>query len=41
MVVQADGKILVGGDFTGYVTRLNTDGSVDSTFTPPSLDGRV
>lgn len=39
MVVQHDGKILVGGDFTsfnnitkGHLVRLNPDGSVDDTF---------
>jgi uncharacterized delta-60 repeat protein len=39
IVTQADGKILVGGDFTTYngitenrIIRLNTDGSKDSTF---------
>jgi uncharacterized delta-60 repeat protein len=38
--IQFDGKILVGGDFTTYngsnanrIIRLNTDGSVDNTFT--------
>jgi uncharacterized delta-60 repeat protein len=38
-VVQPDGKVLVGGNFTKYYTenkrglvRLNTDGSVDSSF---------
>lgn len=38
---QIDGKVLVGGFFTSYngtssphVARLNTDGSLDSTFTP-------
>ena len=37
--VQTDGKILVGGEFTTYngnsqkyIVRLNTDGSVDSSF---------
>ena len=37
--IQADGKILIGGDFTSYngtgangIIRLNTDGSVDGTF---------
>lgn len=30
--VQPDGKILVGGDFTGRLARLNADGSVDTTF---------
>jgi uncharacterized delta-60 repeat protein len=39
IVVQSDGKILIGGDFTrvnavnrGKVARLNTDGSLDATF---------
>ncbi|WP_158607195.1 PKD domain-containing protein [Pontibacter oryzae] len=39
LVTQADGKVLAGGDFTSYngkqqgrIARLNTDGSVDSTF---------
>ena len=38
--MQADGKILVGGDFTtlagqsrGCLGRLNADGSLDTTFT--------
>ena len=38
--IQSDDKILVGGGFTGYtgdsfskIIRLNTDGSIDSTFT--------
>jgi uncharacterized delta-60 repeat protein len=38
--IQSDDKILVGGGFTGYtgdsfskIIRLNTDGSVDNTFT--------
>jgi len=37
--VQSDGKIIVGGDFTSYsgvslnrIVRLNTDGSIDNTF---------
>jgi uncharacterized delta-60 repeat protein len=37
--LQSDGKILVGGDFTSYsgvsrnrIIRLNTDGSVDTSF---------
>jgi uncharacterized delta-60 repeat protein len=41
LAVQADGKILMGGTFTtvGWVTRnciarLNTDGTLDSTFNP-------
>ena len=39
IVIQADGKILVGGDFDSYndetqnnITRLNTDGSRDTAF---------
>ena len=39
LAIQADGKILVGGDFTTYngntanrIVRLNTDGTVDSSF---------
>lgn len=42
IVVQTDGKILIGGDFTSYngttrkyVARLNTDGSLDTSFAPP------
>jgi uncharacterized delta-60 repeat protein len=40
MVLQADGKILAIGDFTGYngtsvpgIVRINTDGTLDGTFT--------
>lgn len=45
---QADGRLLVGGcggiagetpDSAGPVTRLNADGSLDSSFTPPPLGG--
>ncbi|HOX57327.1 MAG TPA: immunoglobulin domain-containing protein [Verrucomicrobiota bacterium] len=39
--IQADGKILVGGEFTtlgsqpcGYLGRLNSDGTLDTTFNP-------
>ncbi len=39
VAVQSDGKILIGGDFTtvngasrNYITRLNTDGSLDTSF---------
>ena len=38
-VIQPDGKVLVGGDFTMFngqsvsrIVRLNTDGSIDNTF---------
>ncbi|MCX6916761.1 MAG: hypothetical protein NT167_27580, partial [Verrucomicrobia bacterium] len=41
LAVQADGKILVGGNFTtlggqtrSYLGRLNADGTLDSTFNP-------
>ena len=41
MTVQADGKILIGGDFTtvggvarNYVARLNADGTLDTGFNP-------
>lgn len=43
LALQADGKIVIGGSFTSYrgssvprVARLNTDGSLDSAFTPGS-----
>ena len=43
IVVQADGKVLVGGSFTIYnatarsgIARLNTNGSLDTTFNPGS-----
>jgi hypothetical protein len=46
---QADGKYIVGGDFTllngvpcGYLARLNTDGSVDASWTAQAAaDGPV
>lgn len=41
LAVQANGQILVGGDFTAYngvtrtyLARLNTNGSLDTTFNP-------
>ncbi|MGY3087875.1 putative delta-60 repeat protein [Hymenobacter sp. UYAg731] len=44
MVVQADGKILLGGEFDAFngqptagLVRLNANGSVDASFTPPLL----
>jgi uncharacterized delta-60 repeat protein len=47
MVLQADGKIVVGGDFTtlgsktvNHIARLNLDGSLDSGFNP-GANGRV
>ena len=45
IVVQADGKILVGGKFTSYngissncIARLNSNGTLDTSFNP-GLDG--
>ena len=42
IAIQSDDKILVGGDFTSYngdpvnlIARLNTDGTLDGTFTSP------
>jgi uncharacterized delta-60 repeat protein len=48
-VQPADGKILVGGSFTAfngntarkYLVRLNPDGSIDATFTPPLVKGTI
>ena len=46
IAIQPDGKILVGGDFATYqgitsnrIVRLNTDGSIDSTFNIGSAFG--
>jgi uncharacterized delta-60 repeat protein len=49
ITLQADGKILIGGSFTsyngtprGYVARLNTDGSLDTSFaTGPGANNSV
>jgi uncharacterized delta-60 repeat protein len=49
IAIQSDGKILVGGNFTDYngtgsnfIIRLNTDGSIDNTFSIGSgFDGEV
>ncbi len=47
VVVQPDGKILIGGFFTAvlgeqrnYIARLNPDGTLDTAF-DPNADGRV
>jgi uncharacterized delta-60 repeat protein len=44
--VQADGKVLIGGEFESvggvprsHIARLNTDGSLDTTFDPGSGTG--
>ena len=46
--IQSDGKILIGGYFTVYnaltitrSTRLNSNGTVDLTFNPPTINGGV
>ena len=39
VALQADGKILIGGNFTTpefRIARLNVDGSLDTSFNPPS-----
>ncbi|MBK8947531.1 MAG: hypothetical protein IPM68_01315 [Flavobacteriales bacterium] len=49
VIVQPDGQILIGGDFTTYngtpisrIARLNTDGSLDLSFNPGTgADDRV
>lgn len=44
IAVQSDGKILLGGDFENYngvsinrITRINVNGTLDTSFTPPSF----
>ncbi len=46
--MQPDGKLLVGGSFAGFngvarnaLARLNTTGTVDTSFTPPGIDGEI
>jgi uncharacterized delta-60 repeat protein len=48
MVVQADGTILIAGNFSqiggstyGDIGRLNRDGSVDTTFVDPNADQEI
>jgi uncharacterized delta-60 repeat protein len=47
VVVQPDGKILIGGNFeviggfTRRLTRLNADGTVDATFNPPQFSSGI
>jgi uncharacterized delta-60 repeat protein len=43
-----DGKFLIGGEFTSLdtvawsrVARLNADGTLDTSFTPPTIDDKV
>ena len=44
LLVQPDGKVLIGGDFThfngvprNYIARLNSDGSLDTSFDPSNI----
>ena len=48
IVVQSDGKIIVGGGFTDYdgtyfdqIIRLNSDGSIDNSFSSPTSGADV
>ncbi|HEX8337943.1 MAG TPA: Calx-beta domain-containing protein, partial [Pyrinomonadaceae bacterium] len=48
VTILPDGKILIGGSFSRYngthrnnVARLNSDGSLDTTFAPPVSSGTV
>ncbi len=46
MLLQPDGKVVIGGDFTSYngttreyLARINSDGSLDTTFVGPNFAG--
>ncbi len=48
IIRQSDGKYVIGGFFTAYdenpvpyIARVNTNGTFDSTFVPPSFGGAV
>ena len=49
MALQADGKIMIGGNFTSFngtsryhIARLNADGTLDNSFNPGlGADGTV
>jgi len=48
IVQQTDGRLLVGGEFTHFngktckgIVRLNTNGSLDTSFAPSSIEGFV
>ncbi|MCY7347909.1 MAG: FG-GAP-like repeat-containing protein [Pyrinomonadaceae bacterium] len=48
VIVQPDGKILIGGFYThvdsqlrSYLSRVNADGTLDTGFTPPAIPGEV
>ena len=47
-IIQSDGKIIIGGDFTSYngtsinkIARLNTEGTLDTSFTPGTVNGTI
>ena len=48
LALQADGRIVIGGSFTGVnttsttnIARLNTDGNVDTSFQPVAVGGNL
>jgi uncharacterized delta-60 repeat protein/uncharacterized repeat protein (TIGR01451 family) len=41
IAVQADGRILVGGDFPGHLRRYEANGSLDLNYEPPVLNSTV
>ena len=41
LAIQADGRIVVGGEFTGRIKRLAATGTVDTSFSVPTLNGAV
>jgi uncharacterized delta-60 repeat protein len=48
ITLQPDGKILVGGEFTSYsgaieskIVRLNTNGTIDTTFNTPIINNTI
>ena len=48
VLVQPDGKIVIAGRFTTFngttrsrIARLNTNGTLDTGFTPPTFDGDI
>jgi uncharacterized delta-60 repeat protein len=48
VAIQSDDQILISGNFTSIngtarsrIARLNTDGTLDTTFVPPTLNGTV
>lgn len=41
IAVQANGKVLIAGLFPQRITRFNSDGTPDNSFSPPILDSTV